>query len=331
MGADLRAAIIGCGFIGEKRRVALCGNCRLTVCCDVDASRASAFAAKSGATACTDWHDAINSSDVDIVFVATTHDKLAPITHAAVLKGKHVLVEKPAGLNAAELEPIRRAVNETRSIVRVGFNHRYHRAFRKAREIADSGVLGDLMFIRGRYGHGGRPGYDREWRAIPELSGGGEAIDQGMHLIDLARWFLGDFTSIQGYAGTFFWNMPVEDNAFFLLRSADDRVAFLHATWTEWKNLFSFEIYGRLGKLEVTGLGGSYGIERLARYQMSPQMGPPETTIYEYPMADDSWELETREFLNDVRLRRQAQPGLTEAIAAIRIVERIYELGRVQS
>src|SRR5206468_1135197 len=172
--------------------------------------------------------------------------------------------------NAAELEPIRRALHETRSIVRVGFNHRYHRAFRKAREIVDSGVLGDLMFIRGRYGHGGRPGYDREWRAVPELSGGGEAIDQGMHLIDLARWFLGDFPSVQGYAGTFFWNMPVEDNAFFLLRSAENRVAFLHATWTEWKNLFSFEIYGRFGKLEVSGLGGSYGIERLAHYQMSP-------------------------------------------------------------
>ena len=47
------------------------------------------------------------------------------------------------------------------------------------------------MFIRGRYGHGGRVGYDREWRADPALSGGGELIDQGVHLIDLSRWFLG--------------------------------------------------------------------------------------------------------------------------------------------
>ena len=208
--------------------------------------------------------------------------------------------------------------------MRVGFNHRYHKAFRKAREIFKSGVLGDLMFVRGRYGHGGRLGYDKEWRAIPELSGGGEAIDQGIHLIDLSRWFLGDFKSVQGYAGTFFWEMPVDDNAFFLLRTANGQVAFLHATWTEWKNLFSFEIYGRHGKLEISGLGGSYGIERLAHYQMLPQMGPPDTVIYEYPMADDSWERETAEFLEDIQLDRRPDPDLQDAIAALRIVETIY-------
>ena len=102
----------------------------------------------------------------------------------------------------------------------IGFNHRYHRAFRKAREIFDSGALGEMMFVRGRYGHGGRPGYDKEWRAVPELSGGGELIDQGMHLIDLARWFLGDFEKVQGHIATYFWNMPVEDNGFLLLRTA---------------------------------------------------------------------------------------------------------------
>ena len=84
----------------------------------------------------------------------------------------------------------------------------------------------------------------------------------------------------------------MEDNAFFLLRTACGRVAFLHASWTEWKNLFSFEYSGRCGKLEIAGLGGSYGTERLAHYQMLPGMGPPETTIYEYPAADDSWEAE---------------------------------------
>ena len=55
-----------------------------------------------------------------------------------------------------------------------------------------------MMFLRGRYGHGGRKGYDREWRANPALSGGGELIDQGVHLIDLAGWFLGDFTTHDG-------------------------------------------------------------------------------------------------------------------------------------
>src|SRR5262249_11813595 len=144
---------------------------------------------------------------------------------------------------------------------------------------------------------------------IPEISGGGEAIDQGLHLIDLSRWLLDEFVSVEGYVGTFYWDMPVDDNAFFLLRTAQQRVAFLHVSWTEWKNLFSFEIYGKFGKLEISGLGGSYGLERLAHYQMQPQMGPPDTVIYEFPTPDDSWEWETAEFLEDIRLRRIPRPG----------------------
>src|SRR5258708_10558264 len=107
------------------------------------------------------------------------------------------------------------------------------------------------MFLRGRYGHGGRPGYDREWRAVPEISGGGELIDQGMHLIDLARWFLGNFTKVAGTARTYYWNTPCDDNVFLHLETAQRQVAWLHASATEWKNTFSMEIYGKEGKLHV--------------------------------------------------------------------------------
>jgi len=211
-------------------------------------------------------------------------------------------------------------------LVRVGFNARYHRAFRQARRIVDSGALGRLMFLRARYGHGGRLGYDQEWRSKPEMSGGGELIDQGVHIIDLARWFLGDFGEIDGFAHTYFWNMSVDDNAFLLLKTADKQVAFLHSSSTEWKNTFSFELYGRVGKLQIDGLGGSYGVERLTHYKMLPEMGPPETTIWEYPMADNSWDVEMAEFLEDVRLRRAPSVGLADAIAALEIVDEIYRM-----
>ena len=181
------------------------------------------------------------------------------------------------------------------------------------------------MFLRARYGHGGRIGYDTEWRSQPELSGGGELIDQGVHLIDLARWFLGDFHEIDGYANTYYWNMPVDDNAFLLLKTERRQIAFLHASCTEWKNTFSFEIYGRDGKLHIEGLGGSYGVERLSWYQMLPEMGPPETTIWEYPMADNSWDLEMAEFLEDIRLNRAPSAGLPDAVAALTIVDKIYK------
>lgn len=325
----MRAAIIGCGLIGNKRARALAG-CSLAVCCDPIGERAAALARSSaGAEPMTDWQAAVTRPDVDLVLVATSHDMLATIANTAAAAGKHVLIEKPGARRAAELDPVETAANRTGALVRVGFNHRYHRAFRKAREIFESGALGPMMFVRARYGHGGRPGYEREWRAVPQISGGGELVDQGMHLIDLARWFLGDFEQVQGQVATYFWNMPVEDNGFLLLRAAGGQVAFLHASWTEWKNTFSFEIYGRTGKLAIEGLGGSYGTERLTFYRMLPELGPPETEAWEYPMADDSWEAEFREFLEDIRLRRQPQPGIRDAQAALRVVEKVYqEAGR---
>ena len=181
------------------------------------------------------------------------------------------------------------------------------------------------MFLRGRYGHGGRVGYEQEWRADPAISGGGELIDQGVHLIDLAGWFLGDFPTIEGFATTYFWKMPVDDNAFMTTRTATGQAAWLHVSCTEWKNMFSLEIYGRDGKLAIDGLGGSYGVERLTHYQMLPEMGPPETTSWEYPRGDSSWALEFAEFAEDIRLGREPAAGLRAALAALRVVAQIYE------
>jgi predicted dehydrogenase len=257
--------------------------------------------------------------------VATINNVLAEIALGAIQAGKHVLVEKPAARFADELTPLIAAAATRGVQVRVGFNHRYHPALQQAHAILESGALGELMFVRGRYGHGGRVGYDKEWRADPALSGGGELIDQGVHLIDLARWFLGDFSSVTGTAHTYYWQMPVDDNGFLLLQTPQRQTAFLHVSCTEWKNLFSFEIYGRDAKLHIEGLGGSYGLERLAYYKMLPQMGPPETTIWEYPMGDISWHLEFAEFLEDIRLGRTPAAGLADALAALRIVEQIYK------
>jgi predicted dehydrogenase len=244
---------------------------------------------------------------------------------AAIEAGKHILVEKPAARNTKELEPVIVAAKKKGVKIHVGFNHRYHRSLRKARELIDSGELGELMFIRARYGHGGRLGYDKEWRANPELSGGGELIDQGPHLIDLSRWFFGDFQEVQGFAQTCYWDMPVDDNGFMLLKTSKKQTAFLHVSCSEWKNLFSMEIYGRDGKLDLSGLGGSYGIEKITWYKMLPEMGPPETTSWEYPMGDDSWAVEIAEFYDDILLDRSPTAGLKDAHAVLKIIETIYQ------
>ena len=191
----MRLAIVGCGLIGRKRLQALTQEDELAVTADLVLDRAQALASlRPGAIATADWREAVARPDVDAVIVATTNDFLAPVTAASIEAGKHVLAEKPAGRKPGEVRPLIEAARARGVCVQIGFNHRYHPAIRKAREICDAGLLGPLMFIRARYGHGGRPGYDKEWRADPQISGGGELLDQGVHLIDLAGWFLGGFS-----------------------------------------------------------------------------------------------------------------------------------------
>jgi predicted dehydrogenase len=321
---EMRVGIVGCGLIGLKRAKAL-GQARLVAAADTMPTRAQQLADQfPGCQAGADWQSLVARPDLDAVIVATTNNSLAPVTLAAVQHAKHVLVEKPAARSAAELAPVVTAARKAGVVAKVGFNHRFHPAFQKAREIFDSGGIGPLLYIRARYGHGGRLGYDREWRADPALAGGGELLDQGVHLIDLARWFAGDFVDVNGRIDTFFWDMPVEDNGFLLLRTPGGQVAWLHASCTEWKNLFCFEIFGKTGKLQIDGLGGSYGIERLSFFHMLPQMGPPETTIWEYPGEDQSWRLEFAHFAECVAQKRRAAGNLEDALAALEVVQHIY-------
>ncbi len=320
----MNIGIIGCGAVGRKRAQHLAGA-RLVRCADIDLPRAWHIASLSdGCVAGSDWRELLDSADIDAVIIATPQDSQVEIARAAINAEIHVLVEKPAARHVDELRDLPQLAAKHKVRVRVGFNHRYHRAFQQAKRLVDSGILGPLLFLRARYGHGGRLGYASEWRAQPQRSGGGELIDQGVHLIDLARWFLGEFVEVDGFAHTYFWDMPVDDNGFMLLKTATKQVAFLHVSCTEWKNTFSWELYGRDGKLQVEGLGGSYGVERLSWYKNLPNMGPPETTIWEYPMADNSWETEMAEFMEDIRSMREPSAGLHDAIAALAVVAEIY-------
>jgi predicted dehydrogenase len=327
----VRFAIVGCGLIGGKRAAALPRG-SLTAVCDVVPERAAALATKAGpqCVATTSLPQLLDTNP-DAVIVSTLNASLGPVALACLQAGKHVLVEKPVTISLPELDELVACATANNLLVRAGYNHRYHPAFQKARQIFETGVMGPLMFIRARYGHGGRVGYDKEWRSDPKQSGGGELIDQGVHLIDLAGWFLGEWAQIDGFVDTFFWNMPVDDNAFLHLCNSSGQTAWLHASCTEWKNLFSFEIYGKFAKLHIEGLGGSYGVERLYHYQMLPEMGPPETLIHEFPRGDDSWALETRDFVEDIRLGRQPVPGLRQARSVMNVVDTVYRRSALQN
>jgi predicted dehydrogenase len=322
----LRVGIIGCGLIGAKRAEALRPQDQLIATMDVVADRAFTLAERHGARHCANV-DELLSLQPDAVIVAVTHDQLAGLATDALRAAAHVLVEKPGGVSSAQIVALGRVATDIGKVVKVGFNHRFHPALVDLAAEVHSGVHGDLMYILGRYGHGGRLGYDREWRADPARSGGGELIDQGMHLLDLSNWLAGPLPLHSALLKTHFWDTAVEDNAALILGDAGDRSspwAMLHVTWTEWKNLFSLEVYCRAAKLEVDGLVRSYGTQRLRIYRMRPELGPPELEERQYPSEDQSWRLEWEHFTDAIGGGVPLVGGLDDARYAWQRVEDAY-------
>lgn len=332
---------------------------------DTIAERARLLAADSGCQAGSDWQKLIEREDIDAIVVATPHKYLAPIAAAALDTGKYVFCEKPGARNATEAEMVLRAAcgnkltkepeptmpvaPEDNTRLFVGFTLRHYPSVVRARDLTSAGAIGEPMYVRGRYGHGGRLDYNLEWRGDPEMAGGGELLDQGVHLIDLSRCFLGEFEQVFGSVSTYFWgskqnpdNRKLEDNAFLSLRTKAGRLAWLHASWTQWKNLFSFEVYGEDGALHINGLGGHYGPQQLQIIRRRSEGGPPEIQEIDFASAkrenglDEVWEKEWSAFISGVIDSREKRIGNQtmlsarggDAWEALKIVEATYEASR---
>jgi predicted dehydrogenase len=329
--SGLRVAIVGCGLIGAKRAAALGSEDELLACCDVNEGAARELAERHGALACADLEELLGTAP-EVVVVATVHDRLAELAERSLRGGAHVLVEKPAGTSSAQIEGLIASQRESGRLVKVGFNHRFHPGIERVVAEVRNGRHGELMHLRARYGHGGRAGYEREWRTDPERSGGGELIDQGMHLLDLSHLLAGPLPLHAALLRTHFWETPVEDNAALILGEARSRTApwaLLHVSWTEWKNLFSLEVYCRTAKLQVDGLARSYGPQRLRIYRMGPELGPPEAQEISYPDEDRSWEREWASFREAIAAgeERLLNGDLHDARYAWEQVEAAYETG----
>lgn len=322
-----KVGLVGAGGMGRKRAAAIaqCDRSSLAVVHDVAAEAAQALAQEHGAAAAADWQAVVADRSLDMVVVSTTHDALAPISSAALEAGKHVLCEKPMGRNPAEALAVVEAAESSQKVLKAGYNHRYHPAVAKIKAVCDEGRIGPLLYVRGRYGHGGRPGYEKEWRALPERAGGGEMLDQGAHLVDLSQWFLGEFTSVQGVTASFFWDMPLEDNAFGLFRTATGQAAQIHASWTQWKNHFSFEVFGRDGYAAANGLGRAYGVEHAVVGLRPAAGGAPREERFDFPEVDRSWDLEWADFLGAVETGQAPLAAGREALATMEWVYRLYK------
>ena len=323
----IRVGIIGFGLIGRKRANVIFNDqeSELVGLADVTINSLKSSPLPHSIYITDNYVDLIKRN-LDVLIVSTPNKYLMPITIEATKNKIHVLSEKPLGRNWHEAEKMVRWAKDNGVLLKTGFNHRYHPSLQKAKEIVDGGGIGEIMFIRSRYGHGGRPGYEKEWRSDKDLCGGGELLDQGVHLIDLARWFIGNFESAYAILPTYFWKIsPLEDNAFVLLRTPSGKIFQFHASWTNWKNILSFEIFGIDGYLQIDGLGGSYGTEKLIWGKRNRKGGVPNIQEFVFEGEDNSWSLEWEDFKQGILNGRSFVGTGEDGLEVMKTIAAIYK------
>jgi predicted dehydrogenase len=327
----LRAGIVGYGYMGQIRRRNVNDHPDLEFSAICDPGREQEIAS-TGAAVYRTWQELV-AADLDIVFVCTPNYLIPEIAVGALAHGRHVFCEKPPGRN---LQDIRRicAAEEANPGARLlfGFNHRHHPGITDAKSIIDSGALGEILTLRGMYGKDGGYNYQASWRNDPAVGGGGILLDQGIHMLDLFRLFVGDFEDVTGMRSIAGFDIPVEDNAIVLLRTARGQLAQLHSSATSWKHTFRLEIGCEKGYCVVTGLlskTGSYGRETLVigRRAGPGERGalgnPREETVY-YDV-DPSWDIEVAHLVECIRENKPVKRGTSlDALRVMEIVDRVY-------
>lgn len=326
--APLRCGIIGFGKMGRIRAKAIEESGKGEVLAVYDAIEIK----DCGHTLAPDETAIINDPSIDAVFICTPNYRIVPLCKQALAAGKHVFSEKPPAFNAAEVEEVRAVEAESGKKLMYGFNHRHHGSIQKMKQIVDSGEMGKVLWMRGRYGKEVDDEYFKGWRADPKLAGGGIMLDQGIHMLDLFLHFAGEFDEIHSLVSNLFWETEgLEDNVFAIMRNNSNGVcASLHSTMTQWRYLFSLEVFLEKGALVLNGLktsSGVYGDEDLAikhndRNRAQGQFESEEHIIYH---TDTSWVTEVEQFFEAISEDKPIELGNSkDALRLMQAMDRIY-------
>lgn len=326
--AVLGVGIIGFGKMGRIRAAALerVGGARVVSVYDSTPQDGHdlPFAANAEAV--------IDDPQVEAVFICTPNYLNFPLTVRALQAGKHVFCEKPPAFTAAEVEQIMAAEAASGRTLMYGFNHRHHAAVQHMKQELDNGSFGRVLWMRGRYGKSVDADFCTTWRSRKELAGGGILIDQGIHMLDLFLYLGGDFDEVSAMVSSLYWNTPgIEDNVFAIMRdSQSGRVASLHSTMTQWRHLFSLEVFLERGYMVLNGLktsSNTYGEEVLtiARNRtVAPAATWEDEDRIQFP-TDHSWDSEVEMFLDAIRRRGQPAIGNSQdALRTMQMIDRIY-------
>lgn len=274
----------------------------------------------------------INDPDIEAVFICTPNHRIVPLTKECLSAGKHVFCEKPPAFTARELASVVELEKKSGKKLMYGFNHRHHGSIQKMKSIIDGGEMGRVLWMRGRYGKEVDESFFQGWRAKPELAGGGIMLDQGIHMLDLFLYLGGGFDEVHALVSNLFWKIDgLEDNVFAIFRNNQTGIcASLHSTMTQWRYLFSLEIFLERGSLVLNGLktsSGAYGEEDLAiKYNDEhPEEGRFEREQRIVYHNDDSWQSEVQAFLNCVENDEEIGIGSSrDAMEVMKIMDKIY-------
>ena len=326
---NIRIGIIGFGKMGQIRAAAMeaVGGFDIVRVFDVNLPDAVAYPTAPSAQAI------IDDADVDAVVICLPNFLIKPTVIAALQAGKDVFCEKPPAMNAAEMAEIAQVHADTGRTLMYGFNHRRHAAVVKMKEVVDSGDLGKVLWMRGRYGKSVDAEYFTGWRIDKDLAGGGILLDQGIHMLDLFLHIGGSpFDEVQAMVSSLYWKTPgIEDNVFAMMRNRDTGMcAQLHSTMTQWRHLFSLEVFMERGSMVLNGLKTSsptYGEEILTisrNRKKAPAVSREQEEVFHYP-EDHSWEDEVAEFRDVVTgARTQTHGTVDHAVMLMDLVGAIY-------
>ena len=159
-------------------------------------------------------------------------------------------------MNSNEMLEVKKLKKSSGKVLKYGFNHRFHYSVMEAKKIINNGTLGKLLWMRGVYGKAGSIDFHDNWRNYKNYSGGGILLDQGIHMLDLFRYFSEDeFDCLSSYLTTSYWDIECEDNAFLTLKSKmSNIIATLHSSATQWKHKFCLEMTFEEGYINLDGI-----------------------------------------------------------------------------
>ncbi len=319
--------------------------------CRSSQEKASATAAENGfAKGYSNFDDMLQDDEIDIIDIVTPNYLHKEQIIKALEAGKDVLCEKPLGLNCEEAEEISAVVKKTGRQLGMIFNYRFIPAIQQAKKWIEEGRLGKVYSFRGEYFHTGYQDKSRPltWRMQKDKSGGGALVDMGVHVLDLIRFLLGEFESVNGKTQTFIRERPLPEDAGQMGEvTVDDAVwltARLQGGATGTVEISRFAT-GSLDDLKISAFGengafkfdlmdanylywfdntekekGWKRIETVQYYQDTNFPNPRSIVGWTRFHAENQFR-----FLESISLGKVFKPDVSDGLAVHRVIDAIYK------